>query len=151
MLKKIGVLLTSYNRCSIALRCLDLLSDADVPNGYTLDIFFVDDASSDSTKKQITSKFPNVNIIDGNGELYWNRGMFTAWKYASKSFDFDFYLWLNDDTFLYKNSLKLLLNTADSVKPDSIIAGTICSPKNKKFISYCGYDNFGRINPNGIT
>lgn len=149
MKKKIGVLITSYNRRSIAISCLEILFKIEIPDGYALEVFFVDDASSDGTKEEVIKKFPFVNVIDGNGELFWNRGMYTAWNYASKSFDFDFYLWLNDDTFLYDNSLEVLLNSSKSVNDDSIIVGTICSPTNSKIISYGGYDNYGRINPNG--
>lgn len=150
-MKKIAVLLTSYNRCSLTLSCLDSLTKVDVPPGYLLDFFLVDDGSSDGTSQEVNRKYPEVNVIEGDGELYWNRGMYTAWEKASQTYDFDFYLWLNDDTFLYKNSLELLLNTANSVESDSIIVGTICSSENHKIITYGGYDNYGRLDPNGIT
>ena len=40
--------------------------------------------------------FPQVHIIKGDGNLFWNRGMYMAWQAAIKEKDYDFYLWLND-------------------------------------------------------
>lgn len=37
--------------------------------------------------------------------------MYTAWQEAAKK-DYDFYLWLNDDTFVYPNMLSTLLQAA---------------------------------------
>ena len=145
---KIAVLLTSFNRCSLTMSCLDSLTKVDVPSGYLLDFFLLDDASSDGTSQEVNRKYPQVNVIEGDGELYWNRGMYTAWEKASQTYDFDFYLWLNDDTFLYKNVLEILLETLKKVEVNSIIAGTICSNSDIITVTYGGQNKNGRITPN---
>ena len=150
-IKKIAVLITCYNRCSITLSCLDSFSKAGIPSGISLDIFLVDDASTDDTAKKVSRKYPQINIIKGSGDLYWNRGMYTAWNKASKTFDYDFYLWLNDDTLLHENALEILLKTIIEVEVNSIIVGTICSMNNINSITYGGQDENGIITPNGVT
>ena len=49
--------------------------------------------------------FPNVNLVQGSGDLFWNQGMRLAWNTAIKVRDFDFYLWLNDDTIIDREGL----------------------------------------------
>jgi len=88
-------------------------------------------------------------IIQGNGDLYWNRGMHKAWTIAHKVYDYDLYLWLNDDTFLFENSLQLLISANINTNGESIIVGSTCSQKDRT-TTYGGFllpDTL--INPNG--
>lgn len=56
--------------------------------------------------------------------MFWNRGMWTAWYTAAKTKDYDFYLWLNYDTFVYNNMLKVLTDSAVETNGKAIIVGT---------------------------
>ena len=49
--------------------------------------------------------------------------MYTAWETASKVKDYDYYLWLNDDTFVYDFILVSLLNAAIETYSKAIIVG----------------------------
>jgi GT2 family glycosyltransferase len=112
---KIAVLLTCHNRKEKTLQCLDALyAQQGLEEYFTIEVYLVDDASTDGTAAAITASFPNVHIIQGDGNLYWNRGMHLAWNTASKARDFDYYLWLNDDTFLEKNALEIVLSMTHS-------------------------------------
>jgi len=97
---KIAVLLTCHNRLEKTLICLKSLFAAALPQNYELKVFLVDDGSTDGTSKAVKDNFPKVNIIQGDGNLFWNQGMRLAWDTAVKQQDYDFYLWLNDDTLL---------------------------------------------------
>ena len=92
-----------------------------------LDYFLVDDNSPDSTGDKIKELFPFVTVIKGTGKLFWNGGMRLAWEYAYK-YDYDYYLWLNDDTEVFKNALTLILDTIKTLDPsekeNSILVGT---------------------------
>jgi GT2 family glycosyltransferase len=114
---------------------------------FTIEVFLVDDASTDGTSEAIRSQFPKVNIIQGNGNLYWNRGMHLAWETATETNDFDYYLWLNDDTFLYNNGILTLLQYKYTI---SIISGTTQSQINNN-ATYGGYITKSKklISPNG--
>ena len=47
------------------------------------EVFLVDDGSSDGTGIVVKEMFPEITVIQGNGKLFWNRGMFYAWDAAS--------------------------------------------------------------------
>lgn len=147
-LQKIAVLLTVFNRKIKTLECLKRLY-AQLPlNGYQVDVYLTNDGCTDGTPEAVKKQFPYVHIINGSGNLFWNRGMYTAWKEASKK-NYDFYLWLNDDTYVYPKMLRSLLN-ASSVKDDkAIIIGATQSLDGEK-ITYGGRLSNGNIpTPNG--
>ena len=121
---KVAVLITCHNRCNITLGCLDYLYRQD----RLFDVFLVDDGSSDGTKDAIAQKYPQVKIILGNGNLFWVGGMYLAFAEAMKH-DYEYYLWLNDDTILEPNALKVLLEThsllTNQGKDESIVVGSV--------------------------
>ena len=132
---KIAVLLTSFNRKEKTKECLQslykILSE--------LDVYLVDDNSTDGTVLMIEENFPQINIIRGNGNLFWNRGMHLAWEHASKR-DYEYYIWLNDDTLLYENSFIELFECSKTAKDNAIITGIIES-EDKAQIIYGGTDS----------
>lgn len=144
----IAVLLTCFNRREKTLQALKLLFKQKLPEGVFVEVFLVDDGSTDGTSKAIATKFPLVNIIQGTGTLFWNRGMRKAWETAAQKRDYDYYLWLNDDTNIFDNSLIQMLQVAKQLKSDSIIVGAIHTEDNIKKGSYGGYKNGFLLKPN---
>lgn len=147
----IAVLLTCHNRKGKTLQCLtNLFSQQGLNDNFKLEFFLVDDASTDGTKQAVQRQFPEVIVINGNGNLYWNRGMHRAWETAAKTKDFDCYLWLNDDVKLFKNSINLMLKGAEETNFWSIICGSTCSELTNT-ITYGGskIDGKGLVIPNG--
>lgn len=140
MNKSIAVLLTVHNRKEKTLSCLRGLFSQTIPNGYEIDVFLTDDGCTDGTPEAVNEEFPKVNIVKGDGNLFWNRGMYKAWEAASAAKDYDFYLWLNDDTDLSNEALVQLLNTSESFSDSAIIVGTTVSSKDSKEITYGGRD-----------
>jgi GT2 family glycosyltransferase len=136
-MKLIAVLITCHNRKEKTLACLSSLYAATelVNTEYIFDIYLVDDGSTDGTGDAVRMEFPSVNVIEGDGSLYWNRGMRLAWETAAKAGEYDFYLWLNDDTELKKDAIIGLLNGNDH----QIIIGTTISKVTKE-ITYGGFD-----------
>ena len=49
--------------------------------------------------------------------------MWTAWQAAADARDYDAYLWLNDDTFLYEETLTLLQRALKDTEGKAIIVG----------------------------
>ena len=106
---RVAALLAAHNRRELTLACLRSLRAQQVP-GVTLDIFALDDASTDGTGEQIAEQFPEVTLLHGDGALYWNGGMRKAFA-AAMADDYDHYLWMNDDTALDEGALTVLLDT----------------------------------------
>jgi GT2 family glycosyltransferase len=148
MNKAISILITVHNRKQKTLRCLKDLYNQNVPSGYEIDVYLIDDGSTDGTAEVVAKHFPKVNIIKGNGYLYWNRGMYTAWETASKRKDYDAYIWLNDDTFIYQNSLSNMILHYEETHERAIIVASVCSAA-KEEVTYGGYLKGGKLSPNG--
>ena len=120
-MNSIAVLLTCHNRKDITTSCLQRLFvlKPDV------DVFCVDDSSIDGTPEAIAQKFPQVHLIHGDGSLFWCRGMNLAWAKAKENADYDYYLWLNDDLFLYDNAFDEILNCSQLNNDRAIIGGIV--------------------------
>jgi len=150
-LKKIAVLMTCHNRMEKTLHCLDALCKAFLPKDFIIKVYLVDDGSTDGTGVEVKRNFPQVEVINGNGNLYWNRGMNLAWQIAVQTSDYEYFLWLNDDVELNYNSIDLLIGDVKRVGGNnSIIAGSCQSAEG--FVTYTGYNNLTKkikLIPNG--
>lgn len=134
----LAVLLTVHNRREKTFDCLRTLFNCYLPEGHAFDVYLVDDGSTDGTSEAIKEKFPKVRIIQGDGNLFWNRGMGLAWETAAKTGDYDYYLWLNNDTKLYAHAVKELLLCSESENNRKIVSGTTCAINDKSRITYGG-------------
>jgi GT2 family glycosyltransferase len=125
-MNRIAVLITCHNRCEITLLCLQALFLCNLPNGFILNVYLVDDGSIDGTGEKVKLKYPDINIIQGTGYLYWSGGTRLAWESAAM-FDFDYYLWLNDDTIVFSNAIDELIAASEITNDKAIICGTVTS------------------------
>lgn len=130
----IAVIMTCHNRRETTLACLRALHKCDIPDNLMIQVFLVDDGSSDGTSAAVTSEFPKVQTINGDGSLFWNGGMALAFSEALKT-GFDYYLWLNDDTTLYPDAITLLLKCDSDYEEQTgrhalIVGSTSNSSKN---------------------
>ena len=145
---RIAVAMTCFNRREKTLRCLrSLFGQASLP--VTLDVYLVDDGSTDGTSAAIAAEFPSVHIVAGTGSLFWGGGMYRAMSAAVER-PYDFVLWLNDDVTLHPDALAELLaahaqaSAADS--HPSVIVGAVTDPETGK-ISYAGFNRTNRWHP----
>lgn len=149
----IAVLITCHNRKIKTIECLDSLFKVHIPTNFTIKVFVVDDGSIDGTADEIRFQFPQVEIISGTGNLFWNKGMRLAWESATLYGEFDFFLWLNDDTLISKNSLKEILDCyEESTRKNNrstLIVGACCASYESEEFSYGGRSENGPIIPNG--
>lgn len=133
--KRIAVLMTVHNRKEKTLQCLKNLYNNS--HKYSIEVYLTDDGCSDGTREAILEKFPDINIINGDGSLFWNRGMIAAWQASTQSIP-DYYLWLNDDTMLFYDAINRLIDTANQFNDESIIVGQTCDLINKNMTTYGG-------------
>lgn len=145
-----AVLLTCHNRKEKTKKCLENLFHQSLPNGAMMDVFVCDDGSKDGTFAMIEELFPTVNVILGSGSLYWNGGMNLVWKTALERGNFDFFIWLNDDTFLFENAIISIFEDLKKVKNTSLITAAIKRPNSEEY-SYGGQNEKGNVIPNGTV
>lgn len=123
---RFAILLTSYNRRETTLASLRAIGRQELdPQAVALEIFLVDDGSTDGTADAVRSEFPEVHLIRGDGSLFWSGGMRVAFAEAMRT-GFDYYLWLNDDTLLEDDALARLLQVHRSLpQEDAIAVGSV--------------------------
>ncbi len=134
-MNNIAVLMTCHNRRPITIACLSRLFEC----RSDVDVFCVDDDSSDGTYSAIHDSFPQVHLIRGNGNLYWCRGMRRAWEVARESRDYDYYVWLNDDLMLYSCAFNEIIECSNHYENKAIISGLVQDELSGGPI-YGGYD-----------
>ena len=152
--KNIAVLITCHNRKLKTLECLTALYNATLPKNHTMNVFLVDDGCSDGTVLAINKRFPKVNIVKGTGHLYWNQGMRLAWQTAVNSKDYDYFLWLNNDTNIKSGALIEVfdccnLNLKNKIK-EAIVVGACMNSDSNKIFSYGLRKDKIKLVPNGL-
>jgi GT2 family glycosyltransferase len=145
---RVAVVMTAYNRKDLTLACLRSLRAQEVP-GVLLDVFVLDDASTDGTSEAIAEHFPEITVLHGDSKLYWNGGMRRAFG-AAIAGDYDYYLWMNDDTTLDDGGLAVLLDTERQLRERGheavIVAGSTRHPVTGE-LTYGGVDHPHRWRP----
>jgi GT2 family glycosyltransferase len=111
---RLAVLMTCHNRREKTLACLQALFQQELSSDVEIQVYLVDDGSTDGTGEAVSINYPVVKVIQGNGNLFWNRGMRLAFSEAIK-YDYDYYIWLNDDTLLYPKAIDTLLVTSQNL------------------------------------
>lgn len=136
-MKRIAILITCHNRETLTLRCIRSLSKTNNKQKYELDFFVVNDGCTDDTESLIKKEFPTVQILEGDGSLYWNGGMHLAFKTA-KSIGFDFYLWVNDDVEFYDYAIPQMMRVYESLQDEMAIVTGYTYDRDEKTITYGG-------------
>ena len=88
--KSLAVIMACHNRRESTLSCLTALKNQKLPDNVSVEVYLLDDGSSDGTSEAVHSKFPDVQILQGDGTLFWNRGMHRSFSAAIRK-GFDYY------------------------------------------------------------
>ena len=126
-----AILITCFNRKDKTLSCLKSIYTQAKVKDLSLTIYLVDDGSSDGTSNAVSSTYPEVNILFGDGNLYWNGGMNLAWRAAIKGC-FDYYIWINNDIEMVSDAFRVMFEayhsgyTSSTTKP--VVVGCFYDP-----------------------
>lgn len=148
MKRSLAVIMTVHNRRDTTLECIRRFYACYGIEDFEIEFYMMDDGCTDGTAEAVRASFPWVIILKGNGNLFWNRGMYYCWREAIKKHH-DFYLWLNDDTFLFKTALETVFNNYYSVNEPSIISGCCCDTATQSVTTYGGRVGKKTIEANG--
>lgn len=147
---RVAVLMACHNRRALTLRCLEQLALQDVAGVVDIEVFLVDDGSTDGTAEAVRERFPRVRIVPGTGDLFWCGGMRRAFEAARSSegeraFDFDW--WINDDTVLVPDALGRLLAAhalVEDRETGAIVVGSVADPDSGA-LAYGGLRRLGPL------
>jgi GT2 family glycosyltransferase len=132
---KLAVILTSHNRRAQTLACLEALFCQVSGEGIVAHVYLADSGSTDGTPEAVIGAFPQIKLISCADDIYWCGGMRIAWAEAMKGV-YDYYLLMNDDTVLLPSAVKILFESARTVREkegrDGIIVGSTLDPMTKK-------------------
>jgi len=107
---RVRAIIPVHNRRELTLACLRQLARAE-RGGVELHVMVVDDGSVDGTTEAIAAQFPEVDVIQGDGNLWWT-GAIKRGLEATLRHDCDYVLLLNDDLELANDFLSELAKVA---------------------------------------
>ena len=135
-----AILVACHNRREKTLRFLDsLVTQAAYPK-LLIDIYLLDDGSTDGTAEAVKAAYPFVTILTGDGNLWWVGAMVKLWKYAIAQKTYDLFLLVNDDIILFENALEKLLSVYGKIDKEGVtLIGSTKDPKSGNW-TYGGHN-----------
>lgn len=140
----LNVLMACHNRVTFTTRCLTQLEEQAKRLGLVVQVYLVDDGSTDGTFEAASHFEILHNYFRGDGDLFWAKSMEIAEAVALADEDSrkDYgYLWVNDDVDLFGDSLLKLVENF-RLKSDSILVGATVDDRN--------HPSYGGMVKNGI-
>ncbi|KFI27024.1 hypothetical protein CDV50_10960 [Haematobacter massiliensis] len=146
---RLAILCASFNRVAVTLQGLESLRNAlaSAP-GLEWKIYLLDDASPDGTAEAVRTRFPDVRVIEGTGNLFWNQGMRRAQAAAREEGPWDAYLLYNDDSVLIREAVVDFISRYDAYNREAPTAcvGSFLDPDSRE-PTYSGYARKSRHFP----
>jgi GT2 family glycosyltransferase len=118
-------LISCHNRREKTIACLRALLSTMLSAHQDFHVYLCDDGCTDGTvdaAKEIIGD--RITIAQGDGSLFWNRGMIAAWGIAPTESNI---LLLNDDVILDESAIPTLLS-AHKLSPHAILVGSLRDP-----------------------
>ncbi len=129
------IIIPVFNRIRDTLRCLSSLRSQDYPH---FSIIVIDDGSTDGTEKSIRNNFPEVKMLNGDGNYWWTKSTNLGIRYAlSVCNSKDLILTLNNDLEVQSNYLSSLIKTHKKW-PNSLVGSLAVFIDKPSLISYSG-------------
>lgn len=130
----IYVIIPIHNRINLTLKCLSCFEKQSCKN---FEILIIDDGSIDNSKNIIKNLFPNINIINGDGNWWWTKSLNQGLNLVlPKTNPNDYILIINNDTFFEDSYLEKLVAT--SIEHNRAIVGSLVYKNYNKDIQDAG-------------
>lgn len=116
--ESVYIIIPVYNRKATTLKCLKHLQNCGNLQQYH--VVVIDDGSTDGTAEAISNSYPEVEILDGNGDLWWTGAMAKGMKYAYER-GAEYFIWLNDDCLPATNTIEKMVEFM-GLNPNTLVA-----------------------------
>ncbi|MFT3989909.1 MAG: glycosyltransferase family 2 protein [Luteolibacter sp.] len=127
------IIIPVHNRREITLKCLATLKRQGVFD--LCQVILINDGCTDGTREETRENFPEVTILDGDGNLFWTGGIKMGMEYAMAQ-GAPSVIWLNDDCLPADGAIRTLLERAEEF-PKAILGAQSYEPDGHTF-SYSG-------------
>ncbi|MCJ7740906.1 glycosyltransferase family 2 protein [Candidatus Microgenomates bacterium] len=125
---KLSIVIVSFNTCGLLEKCLNSVYQSIAAGGLSAstEVIVVDNASRDGSLQMVEEKFPKVRLIKNKKNLGFAAGN----NQGIKSAKGDYYLLLNSDTELLKDTLKLLLGEMEKNASLGVVGSKLLNKDN---------------------
>lgn len=124
--KIISLIIPVFNNLDFTKKCLKNLSgqlSRFSQNAESVKIIIVDDGSTDGTSSWVLNNYPNVEVLSGDGNLWWSGGINKGMRFAIDALKTDYILWWNNDILsdaaYFENLFQLIKS-----HPENVIFGS---------------------------
>jgi GT2 family glycosyltransferase len=128
----ISVILVSYNTAEMSIDSLDCLFRSE--GDFELEVFVIDNASKDNSVQLISSKYPNITLIENEHNVGFGRANNQALPHIKG----DFVLLLNTDAFVDKDSIRKSIDFMNN-NPRCGVLGARLLSRNGELQPSCRY------------
>ena len=118
-LPRVAVIIPTYNRRESVLETLEALLGDDYPEKT---IILVDDGSVDGTSDFCRRRFPQVELVRGDGNLWWSGAINLGLEVARRG-RFELVAWFNDDNRVESGTLKIMVAAARQLAGQCAVQG----------------------------
>ena len=134
-MENVYIIIPVHNRKAMTLQCLDALEK----NGdlHQYHVIIIDDGSTDGTSEAVKSLYPDVFILQGDGDLWWTGAIRKGMEYAYDK-GAEYFIWLNDDCLVTNKAIEKLVRFCKD-NPKSIIGSQGCQFDNNQSIAFGGH------------
>ena len=134
-LEMIEVIIPVHNRRAVTLHCLELLAKQ---SNVQFQVTVVDDGSSDGTSEAIPERFPSVDLLKGDGSLWWAGATNLGIRHAlARQQPAPYLLMLNDDVEFNSDYLSSMERHAVA-HPKSLIGSLAVYGEDRGRVFWCG-------------
>jgi len=147
-MKQVSIIMPVFNRIDNSKKCLKSLFlkltayNENSKNLCEFSVVVVDDGSTDGTYEFISSHYPCIDLLKGNGNLWWSGAINLGAHYAINKLNADFLLLWDNDIIPEQNYFNELEKTISKLKSNEICGSKIFYLNNfNKVWSNGGYFN----------
>ena len=108
---RVEIVAPVHNRRDITLQCLRSLAKIE-SDGLDVHVVIVDDGSTDGTSEAIRDEFPSVEVVAGDGNLWFTEGTNVGIRAALKH-DPKYILTINEDAVFDADFMRYMVETAE--------------------------------------
>ena len=122
-MKSVCFMVVCYNRYEMTKKCISDLFE--LSTHVDAEIWLFDDGT-DNTGLLLKNEFPNLELINGNGDNFWNRSNVKLYNEIKKeSKNFSYYCLINDDLELEMSKLSFFFSNLDDLNEEILYYGQV--------------------------